>query len=217
MSRCAYLLSLNKESERTIFCKDLLTKIGFMVVVVEFLPHPDPVLSNKQSMQHIYEMILDLSDNENEFSYVFEDDVNVHSDIKIDEIIKYERLNDMFFYLGCCVPLELPPTNQRTGYSIMGYSIQSISGNVRGLHAIGLSKRGARELLKLINTSKHNYMDMILNDFSETYPANVVRFDLQSYINGHRGMFFQDRKKFTSSIQQPIHEKTPNPVINLDS
>lgn len=37
-------------------------------------------------------------------------------------------------------------------------------------------------------------------NFSIQYPANVVRYDLESYISGHRGVFFQDRKRFPSTI-----------------
>lgn len=199
-TRFAYVLTLNTESDRARSCEDLLKKIGFIVTFVNVIPHADPVISNKKSMEHIYEMVRDLSQSDQEFSYIFEDDIATHSDIKLSEIVKYERLSDMFFYLGVCIPLDLPPSNQRTGYSILGYPVLSISGNVRGLHAIALSRRGARHLLDFAKNSTHNYMDMILNDFSLTHPANIVRYDLESYIPGHRGMFFQDRKKYPSSI-----------------
>ena len=43
-------------------------------------------------------------------------------------------------------------------------------------------------------------MDMILEKFIEIFPANVIRYDLESDIKGHRGLFFQDRKQFPSSI-----------------
>ena len=35
------------------------------------------------------------------------------------------------------------------------------------------------------------YPNVILDKFSEKYPANVVRFDLESNTPGHRGIFFQ--------------------------
>ena len=43
-------------------------------------------------------------------------------------------------------------------------------------------------------------MDVILEQFSVLYPANVCRYDLESYIHGHKGILFQDRHKFPSSI-----------------
>jgi len=43
-------------------------------------------------------------------------------------------------------------------------------------------------------------MDVILEQVSRVCPANVCRYDLESYIPGHRGIFFQDRKKFPSTI-----------------
>ena len=207
-TRFAYVLTLNTESDRAKSCEELLRKIGFIVTFVDVIPHTDPVISNKRSMEHIYEMVRDLSQSDQEFSYIFEDDIATHTDIKLSEIIKYERLSDMFFYLGICVPLDLLRSNQRTGNSILGYPVQTISGNVRGLHAVAISKIGATELLEFAKTSSHNYMDMVLNDFSLVYPANVVRYDLESYIPGHRGMFFQDRKKYPSSIPDK-----PNPVV----
>jgi len=76
-----------------------------------------------------------------------------------------------------------------------------VQGCVRGLHAIALSKSGAKELLEFSKKMDHyEYMDMILEQFTNTHPANVIRYDLQSYIFGHRGVFFQDRKRFPTTI-----------------
>ena len=75
-----------------------------------------------------------------------------------------------------------------------------MSGCVRGLHAVGFSKLGAGLFLEFSKNSNLRYMDMILEQFSCVYPANIVRYDLQSYISGHRGILFQDRKRFPSSI-----------------
>ena len=44
-------------------------------------------------------------------------------------------------------------------------------------------------------------MDMCLEDFVKKYPANVIRYDLESYIKGHRGIFYQDRRSFKSLIK----------------
>ena len=71
---------------------------------------------------------------------------------------------------------------------------------VRGLHAIGLSKNGAKELLEYSQKSSKIYMDMILEEFAQLNNPNMVRYDLESYISGHRGIFFQDRNKFPTSI-----------------
>ena len=58
----------------------------------------------------------------------------------------------------------------------------------------------ASELLDFSKQSNEPYMDVILSNFSLKYPANIVRYDLESYIPGHRGIIFQDRNKFPSSI-----------------
>jgi len=195
--RVAYVLTTNKESERTLFSQKVLTQIGFKVVLVQHIPHANPVISNKISMCHIYELIQNSGD---EYAYVFEDDINILENISISEIIKYEPISTKFFYLGICQLVRFNSTIKDTMYSIHSHNVLSVSGNVRGLHAIGLSKNGAKELFEFANQSKLIYMDMILEEFSKKYPANIVRYDLQSYIYGHRGIIFQDRLRFPSTI-----------------
>ena len=73
-SRTAYILTTNKLSDRTIFSQNVLEIIGFSVILVQHIPHQDNVMSNKISMQHIYQLIATGTDN---YAYVFEDDINV--------------------------------------------------------------------------------------------------------------------------------------------
>ena len=146
-------------------------------------------------MQYIYSLIID---SQNEYSYVFEDDINVNEEIILDEIIQYEKISEMFFYLGMC---EYNKTNiKNTGIKIKNHIVYKKDGFCRGLHAIGLSKKGADTLLNFSSKIQERYMDVILEKFSEIYPANIVRYDLESYINGHRGVLYQDRKRFPSQI-----------------
>ena len=208
MKRTAYLLTGNENSERTLFSKNILETIGFCVKCIIYIPNENKVLSNKISMQYIYELISNTNFESNEFAYVFEDDINIIEPISIDEIILYENISEMFFYLGICENisetfLEMYKNNYniiKTDNIINNNVVYKRSGNVRGLHAIGLSKKGATELLKYSKESTLEYMDMILDEFSLLYPANVVRYDLSSYIQGHRGIIFQDRDRFPSTI-----------------
>jgi hypothetical protein len=192
--RYAYLLTQNPISERTIFSKNVLTKIGFDVICIDVILNTNKVLSNKLSMQFIYSLIMD---SNNEYSYVFEDDINILETITIDEIIEYENISEMFFYLGIC---EYGNNAKNTGIKIRNHDVYNKSGLCRGLHAIGLSKKGSEELLKFSRDSNEIYMDVILENFSKIYPANVCRYDLESYIPGHKGILFQDRKQFPSTI-----------------
>ena len=195
--RNSYILTCNSSSERTLFSKNILEKVGFIVNIIQCIPNENKVLSNKYSMIKIYETIANGTD---EWAYVFEDDINILEDIDITEIIKYEKISNHFFYLGVCIPNynKYYLTNK---LKINNHEVSIMKGGVRGLHAIAVSKSGAIELLSFLkNYINYEYMDMILEKFSEKYPANVVRYDLQSYIYGHRGIFFQDRKKFPSSI-----------------
>jgi hypothetical protein len=175
----------------------VLENIGFNVIVVNAILHSDKVLSNKISMMHIYNMI---QNSHEEWAYVFEDDINVVEPIHIHEIIEYEKISQMFFYLGCCM-MNDGETLQNTGYTINNKPVIKICGGVRGLHGIKISRYGTTKLLEFINTSTNRYMDCILEDFSRIYPANIVRYDLVSpQIYGHRGVLFQDRHQFPSSI-----------------
>jgi hypothetical protein len=192
--RCGYILTLDFESDRAIFSKNILEKIGFDVIFIKPILDTDKVLSNKRSMQYIYNLIINSQD---EYAYVFEDDINMHENITLDEIIEYEKYSKMFFYLGMC---EYGNVAKKSGIIIRNHNVYYKSGFCRGLHAIGLSKKGAEELLNFSQNSKERYMDVILEHFSKIYPANVCRYDLESYIRGHKGILFQDRKQFPSTI-----------------
>jgi hypothetical protein len=193
--RTGFILTLSAESERAIFSKHILESIGFDVIFIKAIPHCNNVISNKISMQHIYNLIIN---SQHEYSYIFEDDINMNEEIRLDEIIEYEKISEMFFYLGMCKYGEDNVKN--TGIKIRNNYVYSISGLCRGLHAIGLSKKGASALLKFSNEFEEPYMDVILENFSKIYPANVCRYDLESYIHGHRGILYQDRNRFPSTI-----------------
>ena len=194
--RKAYLLTCNETSDRAQFSKNILENVGFDVIFFQCIKNEDKVLSNTISMQSIWEII---ANGQDEWSYVFEDDINILEDIKIDEIIEYEKISKMFFYLGACGFINTNELYQPN--LINGHKVAIINGKVRGLHAIGLSKEGAKELLKF---SKNNpditVSDIIVEMFSEIYNANLVRYDLESSIPDHRGIFFQDRTKFSSLL-----------------
>ena len=196
-SRTAYILTANKSSKRTVFSKSLLEKIGFSVVLVQHIPHEDKVLSNKISMQHIYELIINGKDD---YAYVFEDDINLIEPININEIIQYEQISNMFFYLGACTYGSNREQTTKHNAVINNHPVYTMSGHVRCLHAVGFSKNGAKTFLNFSKVSKERYMDMILEQFSLKYPANIIRYDLESYIHGHRGILFQDRNKFPTTI-----------------
>ena len=195
ITRNAYILTTNVVSDRAQFSKTILETIGFNVRLIACIPNNNKVLSNKISMQYIYKLILESGDD---YAYVFEDDINCLETIYLDEIIKYEQYSPIFFYLGIC---ENNNKNSKyTNIIINNHPVYSKSGNVRGLHAVGISKKGAEELLDFSKKTNEDYMDIILEEFSIKYPANIVRYDLSSYIKGHRGIIFQDRERFPSVI-----------------
>ena len=195
IQRNAYLLTTNPKSERTIFSKNLLGKIGFNVIIFLAIKHHCKVTSNKISMKAIYKTIC--NDNTCEWNYVFEDDIDLLDKISLSEIIEYEKISDKIIYLGLC---SNDPMLIKTKYTINKYPVYKTFGNTHGLHAIGLSRSGCKELLDFSTTNDHKYMDCILGKFIKNNHANIIRYDLESYISGHRGIFFQNRRKFPTTI-----------------
>jgi len=197
ISRNAYLLTCDINSERAQFSKNILEGIGFNVIFFKAIPHSKPILSHKQSIIKIFKIIA--NDENNNWSYIFEDDINKLEDIKLDEIIEYEKISNKFFYLGICKYGK--NTIQDTNISINNHKVYSVAGCVRGTHAFAFSREGMKDYLNFIPNFSLEYMDMILELYSFNNRANVVRFDLRSYISGHRGVIFQDRIKFESIIE----------------
>lgn len=203
-TRIGYVLTCNPQSNRAQFSKNVLEKVGFSVSFIQCIPNEDKVVSNKQSMLSIYDSIIK---GEDEWAYVFEDDINVLEDIRLDEIIQYENISTRLFYLGACLYANEASNPQFSIHptKINGHNVTIVNTNVRGLHAIALSKSGAAELIAFSqNYPNYKYMDMILEEFAKRHPATIVRYDLESYIPGHLGAFFQDRKLFPSSIPDPV-------------
>lgn len=201
-TRIGYLLTTNEQSERCIFSKKILEKIGFTVKCINAIPNENKMLSNKMTMQYIYDII---QNSEDGFYYVFEDDINLLDDITVDEIIEYEKISKKFFYLGIC---EFGGyTAFKSNIKIYGHDVYYKQGYAYGLHAIGINTLGAKEILEFSKKEEFNesyLMDVILNKFCAFYnPAYVVRYDLEySAEKGHKGIMFQDRNKFPSTIIQ---------------
>lgn len=198
VKRTAYLLTTNTTSERTLFSQDILQKIGFNVQIVQHTPHTEPKVSNKISMIGIYKTILK---SDEEYAYVFEDDINMLETITLDEIVKYEAISPMMFYLGFCVPYN-NNTITPTGYAIHNHTVFQVAGKICGLHGIGLSKKGIEQLLNFVqsNDDPNKCLDEIVGEFTAYNPAPIIRYDLESYISRHRGIIFQDRNRFPSMI-----------------
>ena len=196
MSRNAYLLTCDPNSERCIFSKKILEDIGFNVILYNAIPNNNPLTSHKLSMMEIYKIII--NDTSSEWSYVFEDDINVLESIKLDEIIQYENISTNFFYLGLCKHAR--NTIMETEHIINGHKVYKISDCVLGLHALAFSRTGMLDFFNFLNRHTIEYIDVILQSYTIEHPANVVRVDLESYISGHLGIIFQDRKKFKSII-----------------
>lgn len=197
IKRNAYLLTTDCNSSRATFSKELLQKIGFNVIIFLAIHHNDPIMSHKLSMIEIYKIIENSSD---EWSYIFEDDINILEPITLDEIIEYEKIStDNFFYLGICKYIDMSSISI-TSHIINNHQVYQVSGTVRGAHAVAFSKNGIKKFNQFIKHFSIVAYDMLLELYSLSHPANIIRCDLSSTIAGHLGIFFQDREKFKSSL-----------------
>jgi len=195
--RSCYLLTGDRNSPRARASQRVLEKVGFKVNFFQFIPHQNKVLSNKISFLKIYELILA---GQEEWVYVFEDDVNVLADVTLDELVEYEKISSRLFYLGACIPTG-EEEKRFLPESVNGHQVAVVQGGVRGAHAIAFSKLGVAEILAFTNSVQTDYCDVMLEEFTKLHPANVVRYDLESPDEkSHRGLFFQDRLSFPSSI-----------------
>jgi len=197
--RNAYILTVDKNSERAIFSSNLLNKIGFNVILFEAIKDSNPMVSHRKSMYAIYERII--LEEKNKYCYVFEDDINTSLNINLDYIINYEELNEDIYYLGFCYNRG---RFLKQNIEINGHTMFKIRGGIKGLHSLCLSKEGASKLKKLYDDNKNElHMDVLLQKYTKKNPLFVVRKDVVSPCNNtHYGIFYQDRHKFTSLLEK---------------
>lgn len=200
--RHAYILCEHENTPRCIDSRKVLESIGFRVHCIPYIRHEDKIYSNKISMQHIYQMVIDSGE---EWSYIFEDDINKIYDVKLVEIMEYESISDDLFYLGACFPENVindyESGSYNSGKKIGDYDVRYVSDNCFGLHGVAFSKEGMKKFLEYSNTSFDSVMDVTLKKFTSKHPANIVRFDLCSpHMSSHRGVIYQDRDKYPTTI-----------------
>ena len=197
--RNAYLLTLDKNSERALFSSTLLKKIGFDVIFFEAFKEKNAMKSHRRSMYAIYEKIL--TEEKNNHCYIFEDDINTLIDIDLKYIIEYEKLKEDIYYLGFCYGGgKLLKQKKR----IHNKFLYKIKGGVRGVHSICVTRKGAEILKKLYDSNKDMlHMDELLEKYSLQNPLYVIREDLVSPCHPkHFGIFYQDRHKFKSQLEK---------------
>jgi hypothetical protein len=201
VNRRAYLLTTNPALPRTISSKDVLERVGFDVTTFKAISGESSIHSNKKSLMCIIEAI---RDGEDEWGYVFEDDIDILEPITLDEIVQYEAISAPFFFLGIC-KRGYYGTVKPTHHSINGHLVCKVAGHVRGAHAFAFSRTGAAEFIQFATEFNNEpYFDRLLDTFSYLHPASIVRFDLESYLDDHRGIFFQDRKRWEPVIKEVL-------------
>jgi hypothetical protein len=201
VNRRGYLLTTDASLPRIISSKGVLERVGFDVTTFKAIAGESSIHSNKNSLMRIIEAI---RDGEDEWGYVFEDDIDILEPITLDEIAQYEAISAPFFFLGMC-KVGYYGTVKPTRHSINGHLVCKVAGHVRGAHAFAFSRAGAAEFMHFAREFKDDpYFDRILDRFSFIHPASIVRFDLESYLDDHRGIFFQDRKRWEPVIKEEL-------------
>ena len=197
--RIAYLLTANVSSERTRHSMKTLEIAGFSVVLslceVVRAVESGMVWSNKDTFIRIIKHYI--QNNSTEWLYLFEDDIDVLTNTSIHDIEQNISESTLFTYLGICAP-QTTPSGGRCG---------------RCAHAMGFSYAGAREVLLFNTMNKHKlctgnipldepYFDVVVEGWCLLKGGfSVAHLELESpQDHRHNGLFFQDRGKFKSII-----------------
>ena len=207
IERNAYVLTLDKNSERAKFSKNILEKIGFNVILFEAIKDEFPMRSHRKSMYAIYEKLLE--EKEDKYFYVFEDDINTTIDITLSYLLEYEKLNENIYYLGCCYNRgKFIKQNLKINNEILC----KIRGGVRGIHSLCMNRKGVEILKKIYDDNPKNYhMDVMLEKYTLENPLIVIGRNLKSPCNhGHFGIFYQDRGKFESQLENCYYYNLEN-------
>jgi hypothetical protein len=196
----AYLLTANVDSDRRRHSINTLTVAGFNVVLslCEMLRDVEPVRvwSNKNTFMRVIKDYIE--SNSTDWLYIFEDDINMQPNTSIEDIEYNRPASILFTYLGICGP-QTTPNGGKCG---------------RCAHAMGFSYAGARDVLLFNHESKTRlisgnlpmnepFFDVVVEGWCFLNGGfNVVHFEHTSPQNeGHKGLFFQNRDKFSSTIR----------------
>lgn len=201
--RKAFVITVDLDGARARFARHVLTTVGFDVVLIKAVYDADPPVSLKRTHMQLWEHIATHCADD-EWMYIFEDDVNVLESLTIAQLLSYERhaAPTGMFFLGCCMNKWNGVT--QTSTSIDGHAVHHVRGGVRGTHAIAYSKAGAQAMLAFAqrtDQARQRHVDVITEAFTTTFKDGVpvMRMDLHSDIHGHNGIVFQDRRRFPDS------------------
>jgi len=208
--RTAYLLTTDEQSNRTKSSKDILQSVGFNIKTEIAFDYK--LCNNNRYQSHLLSFRRILEDallEKEDWFYFFEDDIAICEPIQIDEIIKYENICDDFFYLGCCLPNTA--RGIVTEHQIQDHIVYKLHGDIRGSHALGISKKGAKHILDFLEKSRPHCADMFGITSVDLF-VPCIRFNLVSPQHpGHRGIFYQDRLTHPSIVSNKtkVYVNTP--------
>ena len=155
--------------------------------------------------------------NDYDWSFVFEDDVNFANPSVVslsNYIAPLERLmynpqvreNDGFFYLGICGPQFVNETRSLLSMGV-NHSLSSRRGYGYCLHATGITAKRSRDMWSEIASYRPNAPDQSLDGQLRQYTIRSEHYyyTLGSNIHyppgtGHYGIAYQDRGRFPSTI-----------------
>lgn len=205
--RMAYVVSLNSSAPRFLQTQNVLEDFGFEVSTVK--PFYVGATRHKQTLSNKLALLMAatlVARGEEPWGYIFEDDIFKHelSRDSLSTLIAAESEAKLFQYLGICTSGQAlnTPTRHMCG---------------RCAHAMGLSKQGAVELLSFANLEvpelvtgnvprDEEYLDVIVQVWCEAHPPGFrVTGPIQNStigVNGHYGIFLQDRHKYASEIDR---------------
>lgn len=205
MSRKAYVLTLDSTSRRARHAKEIFDIVGMEVVYCDVIKDENRRVGHRKSMLEILKKV---ENSEEEWAYIFEDDVQFYEYIGPPRLKKFEALSENFYYLGCYSQSEPEKTDEVIDDEVPVYRIKKDFARLS--HAFGISKKGAKILLDSCSEFPEvsfGFDELLWRVFYNESPI-VVMGDYQSEQRDNEyGIAFQDRWEFSES---------PNPQNDLE-
>ena len=200
--RRAYMISTDKNSNRSLWSHKLLSSIGFnvQVIIPDYNFKLEPAASLVLNVLNIFDICLSSSQD---WCYIFEDDIDINKNVTLDELTKWETEASMLFYLGIC----LDGINKKHQIDTKYGPQVSTCGHCT--HAFVINKIGIHDFINKSFTKPKNYIDKMLLNWCKNKQFGFLVPELKSpsksKISGHVGYFYQNRQIFESGIDNTIH------------
>lgn len=224
LERTGYLITVDRNAPRAINAAKVLQRSGFTVVAVTAIPAKSKRRSCRLTMSKALKLLIAADD---EWGYIFQEDIARNEwTTTLPDIVNYEKADPDYVYLGVCMDWHgTPPSISSHHHSNeIGKYVVACG---KCAHAQGVSKQGAKKILSWFKQQDDAYTQKAnsiagwdktpegeaagLDDRSFDAPVMkmclkhggypvVKNSEVSPWDRSHRGLFYQDRKEYPTTI-----------------